>query len=237
MKRLTEYQEKFDEAQSDVVRASILRSLLLNIAKELQLITKNKNLIAVTFEKMNCWGRFKYADNEGVYLDTSFTEKDASIRRAVSVYLHECAHLLVFIRDYDSSHNLLFYAVNLAINIKFDQLLKEVDPDFVYLWCEGTLRMYNIYEDQHVTCPQKIDYEKLGNNLAEATKMAFKYSQNNNKTVNHIIKKLCSEYDKKMNIEYLENTKKRKRYGLIETSLARLAFVSFCFLTAKALIN
>ncbi len=211
---------------------------MLNISEKLKLVTKNRNLINVIFEELTIFsGMFKHADLQSVYLDISFTEKDADIKKAISVYLHECAHLLVHIRGYDSRHAFLFYAANLAINIKFDQLLKDVDPDFLYLWTDASLRMYNIYEDQHVTCPQKIDYEKLSSNLAEATRIAFKYSQNNNKSVNQIIKKLCSEYDKKMNIEYLDNTKKRKRYGLIETSLARVAFVSVLFITIKAVIN
>jgi len=237
MKRLTEYQIMFDKAESDNSRSSILRFILLNIAKELNLITKNKNVINVIFEEMDCAGYFLAGDTNNVYLDISYTEKGASINSAISTYLHECAHLLVHIRDYDCKHAFLFYAVNLAINIKFDQLLKEVDPDFLYFWTSSSLRMYNIYEDQYETRASEIDYEKLSSNLALSTKIAFKYSQNNNKTVNQIIKKICSEYDKKINTDALESKKIRKIKNLIVTFLARLYMLCFCFLTIKTIMQ
>lgn len=211
----------FNKAETDEQRAEILHALLLNIAAKMGLQTITGALINVKFEKLgwNTGGEFRHSDPEKVYLDTQYIKKDASLKWAVSTYLHECAHLICFnFLENDSKHAFLFFAVNLAMNIKFDAILRSQNPmyqftndkytneDFFlghseYSWSESSLRIYNIYEDQDLLNPAKIDAEKLSMQIGEATLLAFRCTQNNENSMYSIIGTIAAFYKQKLKAE------------------------------------
>jgi hypothetical protein len=225
---ITKYKIDFDKAGTNDERAEILRALLLYIAKRMGLETTSRKLIDVKFSDLGygVGGIFLESDKSAVYLSTYYTIEGTDIQEAVGVYLHECAHFIVYnFAHYKSQHCFLFYAFNLAINIKFDAFVKSVSC-LDYRWMNATLKLYNMHEDQGYIDPALIDYEAFSERLGEATRIAFKFAQNNENSVYFICGQIHGHYQKKLAKERKAKVKAKRFKELLEIGLTRAAAVA-----------